>query len=164
VARILIIGGGCRGRLLGSMLVEDGHAVRATTRSEAGRAAIEAAGGECWIGTPERLATLRGALDAVTIACWLLGTASGPQDEVAPLHGTRLELFLTQAIDTTVRGVLYEAAGTVAPELLQDGADTATRLAAASQIPLRVLREDPAQADAWALAAHGAIAELLVRA
>ena len=40
--------------------------MRITTRTEAGRAAIEAAGAECWIGTPDRLATLRRALDGVT--------------------------------------------------------------------------------------------------
>ena len=51
-----------------------------TTRTEDRRAAIEAAGAECWIGTPDRLATLRAALDGVTIACWMLGTATGAND------------------------------------------------------------------------------------
>src|SRR5277367_6663181 len=88
VARILIVAGGCRGRQLASEMVGDGHAVRITTRTEAGRAAIEGAGAECWIGTPGRLATLRGALDSVTIACWMLCSASGPEEEVRPLHGS----------------------------------------------------------------------------
>ena len=77
MARILIVGGGCRGRRLAACMVAAGHSARITTRSEAGRGAIEQAGAECWIGTPDRLATLRGALDSVTIACWLLGSASG---------------------------------------------------------------------------------------
>ena len=77
MARILIVGGGCRGRRLARQLVGEGHAVRITTRTEAGRAAIEATGAECWIGTPERLATLRGALESVTIVCWLLAGAGG---------------------------------------------------------------------------------------
>ncbi len=77
VARILIVAGGCRGRRLARDLVGEGHAVRVTTRTEAGRAAIEATGAECWIGTPERLGTLRAALESVTIVCWLLGTVSG---------------------------------------------------------------------------------------
>src|ERR1022692_1789084 len=85
VARILIVAGGCRGRQLASEMVANGHAVRITTRTEAGRAAIESTGAECWVGTPGRLATLRGALDSVTIACWLLASASGPEEEVRPL-------------------------------------------------------------------------------
>ncbi len=68
VARILLIGGGARGRALGGELTALGHAVRITTRTEAGRAAIEAVGAECWIGTPDRIATLRYALEGVTIA------------------------------------------------------------------------------------------------
>ena len=112
VARILIVGGGCRGRRLAARLVEDGrHAVRITTRGESGRAAIEATGAECLIGTPDRLASLRGALDGVTIACWMLATARGDRAQVQALHGSRLESFLSQAIDTTMRGFIYEAPG-----------------------------------------------------
>jgi len=40
VARILIVGGGCRGRRVASQLVEGGHSVRITTRSEVGRAVV----------------------------------------------------------------------------------------------------------------------------
>jgi hypothetical protein len=108
VARILIVGGGCRGRRFAERMVEQGHAVRATTRSEAGRAAIEATGAECWIGTPDRLATLRGALENVTVGCWMLACARGSEDELAALHASRLEYFLSQAIDTTARGLIYD--------------------------------------------------------
>ena len=38
MARILIVGGGCRGRLLAGDLVGKGHALRITTREERGRA------------------------------------------------------------------------------------------------------------------------------
>ena len=48
------------GRRLAAEMTEHGHALRITTRTEASRAAIEATGAECWIGTPDRLATLRG--------------------------------------------------------------------------------------------------------
>ncbi len=34
-------------------------------------------GAECLIGTPDRLASMRGALDGVTIACWMLATVQG---------------------------------------------------------------------------------------
>jgi hypothetical protein len=109
VARILIVGGGCRGRRFAERMVQQGHAVRATTRGEDGRAAIEATGAECWIGTPDRLATLRGALENVTVACWMLACARGSEEEIAPLHSSRLEFFLSQAIDTTARGLIYDA-------------------------------------------------------
>ena len=104
-----MLGGGCTGRRLASGLVADGYAVRATTRTEAHRPDIEAAGAECWIGTPDRLATLRGALENVTIACWLLGSATGAPAQLRALHTSRLQFFLREAIDTTVRGFLYEA-------------------------------------------------------
>jgi hypothetical protein len=109
VARILIVGGGCRGRRFAEAMVEPGHAVGATTRDEARRAAIEATGAECWIGTPDRLATLRGAFADVTVACWMLACARGSAEEIEPLHSSRLEFFLSQAIDTTARGLIYDA-------------------------------------------------------
>jgi NAD(P)H-binding len=109
VARLLIVGGGCRGRLLAAELVAEGHAVRIVTRSESRRPEIEAGGAECVIADPDRLGTLRPALEAVTVACWLLATASGPRPQVDALHGARLEQFVHQLIDTTARGLVYEA-------------------------------------------------------
>ena len=108
-----MVGGGCRGLALARTLVAEGHAVRAVTRSPARRAEIEAAGCECWIGDPDRIGSLRYALDNVTVLLWLLGTATGPNVEA--LHGSRLRMMLEKTTDTTVRAVLYEAAGTVAP-------------------------------------------------
>lgn len=129
-------------------MVEQGHTLRASTRSERGRAAIEAVGAECWIGTPGRLATLRGALDSVTIACWMLAGAHGSSEEVAALHSSRLEYFLTQVIDTTVRGVIYDAApvdGGVGGDLLGGGEQVFRSLTSLNAIPAVVLA---AQADA----------------
>ena len=79
VVRALMVGGGCRGLALARTLVAEGHAVRAVTRSPARRAEIEAAGCECWIGDPDRIGSLRYALDNVTVLLWLLGTATGPE-------------------------------------------------------------------------------------
>jgi uncharacterized protein YbjT (DUF2867 family) len=160
----MIVGGGCRGRRLATDLLAEGHAVRVSTRTEAGRAAIERAGAECWVGTPDRLATLRGALDAVTILCWMLGSAVGSEDELAELHGTRLELFLTQAIDTTVRGFVYEARGTSTPTAsLQAGERTVRRLTARSMIPAAFLNADPGDLTAWLTEARAAVDSLLTR-
>ena len=160
---MLIVGGGARGRELAGGLVRSGHAVRITTREERGRAAIEGLGAECWVGTPDRLATLRGALDGVAVACWLLGTASGPADQLRALHTTRLELFLTQAIDTTVRGFLYEASGPSGPaDARAEGERIAMRLTERNQIPAAWLRADPAQSDAWVREATGAVESFLL--
>ncbi len=165
MARILIVGGGCRGRQLAAGLLSDGHAVRITTRGEPGRAAIEGLGAECWIGTPDRLATLRGSLDGVAVACWLLGTAVGSAEDLAALYTTRLELFLTQAIDTTVRGVVYEPASMAVPlPAAEEGAALARRLTELNRIPYTALVREPADAEGWLADARGAVDGLLLAA
>lgn len=161
MARVLIVAGGCRGRSLGRALGEGGHAVRITTRAEAGRAAIEATGCECFVGTPDRIATLRYALEGVTVVCWLLGTVTGERDAVAALHGPRLESILSQIIDTTVRGVVYEAAGTVDAATLAGGARLVASWAQLHSVPHRRLDASPADGAAWPGAARAAIDDLL---
>lgn len=159
--RVLLIGGGCRGLRLAEALAADGHAVRAVTRDEAHRARIEAAGAECWIGDPDVVGTLRYALENVTILVWALGTATGPADAVAALHGSRLEMMLSKSIDTTVRGIVYEAAGMVDPEILAAGQAELRRACELNEIPFAVLTADPVAAEAWATDARAAIHGLL---
>lgn len=162
MARVLIVGGGCRGRHLAVALVDAGHAVRITTRTESGRAAIEATAAECLIGDPDRLATLRGALDGVTIACWMLATARGKRAQVRVLHGSRLESFLGQAIDTTMRGFVYEAAGiTVARETLAAGERIVRTAGERNAIPVGFVRADPTDPEAWLDGARDVIDSLL---
>ena len=140
----------------------EGHVVRATTRAEAGRAAIEATGAECWIGTPQRLGTLRAALESVTIVCWLLGTAAGGEEEVRALQTSRLEFFLGQVIDTTVRGFLYEAAGAVPGDALVEGERIVQTIAERNAIPMAVLRADPRDSGIWLRDARAEIDALLM--
>jgi hypothetical protein len=154
-----MVGGGCRGLQLARELVADGHAVRAVTRSDARRAEIEAAGCECWIGDPDRIGTLRYALDNVTVLLWLLGTATGPN--VADLHGSRLRMMLEKVTDTTVRGVLYEAAGTVDDVTLRAGVAEVARAQALNEIPGALLEADPRRPSEWVAAAREAIEHLL---
>jgi glycine/D-amino acid oxidase-like deaminating enzyme len=161
MARVLIVGGGCRGLRLAADLAGAGHAVRITTRSERTRPAIEATGAECWVGTPDRIGTLRFALDGVAIACWLLGTARGDQEQVRALHGSRLEFMLSQLIDTTVRGLVYEAAGTVDPEVLAGGARMVRKACALHSIPLSVIETPPGDDPAWLTGAQAGIDRLL---
>jgi len=135
--------------------------VRVTTRTGAGRAAIEAAGAECWIGTPQRVGTLRGALESVTIVCWLLGTAEGVGEEVRALHASRLESFLGQAIDTTMRGFVYEASGTAPREALAGGERIVRAAGARNAIPVAFITADPQDLAAWLTDARAAVDSLL---
>jgi putative NAD(P)-binding protein len=156
-----MVGGGCRGLALARELVAEGHAVRAVTRTEERRGALEAAGCECWIGDPDRIGTLRYALDNVTLVLWLLGTASGPPDRVAALHGSRLRMMLDKTTDTTVRGVVYEAAGTVGADVLAGGVAEVRHARRTNEIPFALLTADPADRAAWPAAARAAIEALL---
>lgn len=161
MARVLIVGCGCRGQALARALRAQGHAVRGTTRSEARRAAIEAAGAEVWVGDPDRIATISYALDGVTTLCWLMGSASGSAERLEALHGSRLRMLLERTIDTTVRGLVYEAAGSVDAALLAAGAATVHAACEKSEIPHVVLAADPVEHDAWLSASLAAIDELL---
>lgn len=158
---MLLVGGGCRGLALTRALVADGHAVRAVTRGESGRAAIEAAGAECWIGDADVVGTLRYALENVTILVWALGTATGTPAAVAALHGPRLEMMLGRVVDTTVRGVVYEAAGTIAPAAFAAGVSELGRAGRLNQIAHAIVDADPADPQAWAAAVRAAIDGLI---
>ncbi len=132
--------------------------MRITSRTPAAHDAITRSGAECWIGTPLRLATLRGALDRVTIGCWLLGTASGPRSELQELHTTRLRQFLVQAIDTTMRGFVYEApASRVAP----GGEQIVRALGQRNAIGAAIVRADPGDLRVWLAEARDAVQSLL---
>jgi hypothetical protein len=159
VARILIVGGGCRGRALAVRLVEEGrHAVRITTRTESGRAAIEATGAECLIGTPDRLASMRGALDGVTIACWMLATAQGDATQVQALHGSRVASFLSGAVDTTMRGFVYEAPRVgMAREAVLAGEQIVRAITERNAIPMATLQADAEDSTVWQTEAWAAI-------
>ena len=161
--RALVVGGGCRGLALSSALTAAGHAVRVVTRDEGRRSDIEAAGGEVWIGTPDVVGTLRYALDNVTVLLWLLGTAAGDPEKVAALHGSRLRMMLEKTTDTTVRGVVYEAAGPLLAELYESGLAEMRRARETNEIPFAVIDADPRDGPAWLAAARGAVESLLGR-
>jgi len=162
VARLLIVGGGCRGLRLAEEAGRGGHAVRVVTRTGNRRREIEEAGAECWIGDPNRLGTLRGVLDGVTIACWLLGCAIGPEEQLRALHSDRLRAFLESAIDSTVRGLLYEAAGSSMPAgSLAEGERIAQEIARRNSIPLVILHTNPADISLWLAQASRELSSML---
>jgi hypothetical protein len=161
VARCLIIGCGCRGQALARELRGVGHAVRGTTRSPARATEIEASGAEAFVGDPDRIATIAPSFDHVSIACVLLGSAAGRPSALAALHGTRLEMLLARMLDTTVRGIAYEVAGSVDAGLLDAGARTITAVCSDSRIPFELLDHDPLDHEAWLTAAVAAVSRLL---
>jgi uncharacterized protein YbjT (DUF2867 family) len=161
LARCLIIACGCRGQMLSRELVRRGHAVRGTTRDPASVPGIVDAGAEGVVADPDRVATLVGALEHVTVACVLLGSASGPVEQLAALHTTRLEMLLTKIVDTTVRGVVYEARGVVDEDLLAAGAERVRAFGERSLAGWALLEADPADRVAWLGAAVGAVDSVL---
>lgn len=161
MARCLIIGCGCRGLSLTRELRARGHAVRGTTRKATRRVEIEAAGAEAFVGDPDRIGTLASALDHVGVVCMLLGSATGTRRQLAALHGTRLDMLLERMLDTTVRGVVYDAAGTVAPDVLEAGQERVRYACARSLIPYVVLSADPHDHDPWLDAASAGVEQLL---
>jgi hypothetical protein len=109
------------------------------------------------IGDPDVVATLAGSLEHVSVACVLLGSAVGSPDQLGALHGTRLEMLLTRMLDTTVRGIVYEAVGSVDRSVLEAGAAQVRERCEDSRIPYALLEADPADADAWTVAALAAV-------
>jgi hypothetical protein len=135
--------------------------VRGTTRDAVRVPEIEAAGGEPFLGDPDRIATIAPAFDHVSVACVLLGSATGAPDSVAALHSTRLEMLLTRMLDTTVRGIVYEVAGSVERQVLDAGARIVVATCSDSRIPFVLLDQDPEDHGAWLDAAVGAVTRLL---
>ena len=131
--------------------------MRGTTRSTDGVAAIEAAGVEGVVADPDRLGTIMGQLAGVTVVCWLMGSATGAPD----LHGPRLETLLERLVDTPVRGIVYEAAGSVEPALLTGGAAAVRAAAERWRMPAEVVEADPAEHEAWLAAMRAAVERLL---
>src|SRR2546423_1010849 len=135
MARILVVGCGCRGRQLARHLGEAGHAVRGTSRTAAGRAAIETAGFEGVVADPNRLGTLIPHLQGSSVLCWLMGTAAEPA-----LHGERFTSLVEMLVDTHVRGVVHEAAGEVA---------VARRMGETYRMPVERISAPPSDPPRW---------------
>jgi uncharacterized protein YbjT (DUF2867 family) len=138
----LIVGCGCRGRLLGKRLLREGWAVRGTSRAEEGLAPIEAAGIEPGLADPERPGTVLELVGDVTVVYWLLGSAKGDEEVVAAIHGPKLESLLTRLVDTPVRRFVYEATGSVDPGHLARGEEIVRAAARAWRIPIEIARAD----------------------
>jgi uncharacterized protein YbjT (DUF2867 family) len=150
--------------MLGERLAADGWAVRGTSRREQGLAAIEAAGLEGALADPERPGTLLELVGDVAVLHLLLGSARGEPELLEAIHGPRLESLLERLVDTPVRGVLYEASGSVEEDLLASGAELVRAAGERWRIPFQILVADPGDPDLWLAGALGATERLLGQA
>ena len=141
MARVLIVGCGCRGAALARSLLDDGHAVRGTTRRPERAEELMAAGIEPWVGDPDRVGSLVYAQDNVTVLCWLLSRVASPA-----LHGPRLRMMLEKTVDTIMRAVAYEPPAD--PPLRTQGLAVLDDAARRWEIPVAVIDGDPLPAVA----------------
>ena len=137
MARALIVACGCRGRELGERLLAEGWAVRGTSRHDEGLAAIEAAGIEPALADPDRPGTILELVNDVAVLVLLLGDAHGSEEELAAIHGPRLERLMEHLVETPVRGIVYE--GTEA------GSEVVRTASRTWRIPARTLSPNPSQ-------------------
>ncbi len=162
MARVLIVGGGERGRAFAGALLEAGHAVRVVLEPDAADAPLPG-GAEAFRGDASRVGTLKPALAQVTVACWLFGCPPEGAGEVTALHSSRLERFLEQTLDSSVRGLVYEAAGSVEEQTLAGGRSIVERFATFNAIPFAFLTADPSERGPWLEHALEAVAQILGR-
>ncbi|HSS34234.1 MAG TPA: hypothetical protein VLL27_13235 [Solirubrobacterales bacterium] len=150
MARALIVGCGCRGRLLGERLIEAGWTVRGTSRYDEKLPPIFEAGIDPVLADPDRPGTILDLVGDVTVVHYLLGSAAGSTELLEAIHGPRLERLMEKLVDTPVRGVVYEAAGSVDPGLLEAGAEIVRTAGMTWRIPYEIVSADPSDAAGWA--------------
>jgi uncharacterized protein YbjT (DUF2867 family) len=163
MARALIVGCGCSGRALGVELREEGWEVRGTSRDAEGLAAIEAVGIEPARADPEQPATVLELVDDVAVVIWLLGSAEGPTEQLAAIHGPRLEGLFERLVETPVRGFVYEGAGTVDPALLAGGAELTRNAERTWRIPIAITATPRSEGPPWVEELQRLTLELLSR-
>jgi nucleoside-diphosphate-sugar epimerase len=159
LARVLIVGCGCRGRELGGELAGGGWQVRGTSRTEAGLEPIRAVGLDAALADPDRPGTILDLCGDLGIVVWLLGSAAGEPEALAAIHGPRLERLLEKLVDTPVRGFVYEATGG-AGEALGAGREITERAGETWRIPVAVLSADRGE-PGWARGAAAVVSGLL---
>jgi uncharacterized protein YbjT (DUF2867 family) len=140
-------------------LMDIGHPVRGTTRDPARAAELEQAGIEAVVADPYRLATLMPHVANTTVMCWLMASAVG--DDVEALHRTRLETTLERLVDSPVRGMVYEAAGSLPTALLREGATAVRKASLIWRMPSVIVETDPSDLAAWRAAMVAGVERIL---
>ena len=123
--------------------------MRGTSRREEGLAAIEAAGIEPTLADPDRVGTLLELVGDVAVVFHLLGSAAGEPEALAEIHGPRLERLLEKVVDTPVRGVVYEAVGSVDAGVLAAGAELVGIASRTWHIPVQIVDFEPDDPAGW---------------
>jgi hypothetical protein len=85
----------------------------------------------------------------VAVVFHLLGSAAGESEAVAAIHGPRLERLLEKIVDTPVRGVVYEAVGSLGPSVLDAGAELVRTASRAWRIPAEIVTTEPNDPAEW---------------
>jgi hypothetical protein len=85
----------------------------------------------------------------VAVVFDLLGAAAGEPEALAAIHGPRLERLLEHLVDTPVRGVAYEASGSVDPAVLQAGVEIVRTASRTWRIPVEILDGEPDDPGEW---------------
>jgi hypothetical protein len=137
--------------------------VRGTSRDAGMAETLTASGLAGQVADPDRVETVLDEIADIALVFWLMGTATGERDSVAAIHGPRLERFMEEIVDTPVRGVVYEAEGSVSRDVLRRGEEIVRAAAERWRIPVAVVDADPGEVDAW-LNAMAAAAEGLIGA
>jgi nucleoside-diphosphate-sugar epimerase len=164
VARALIVGCGCRGRLVGKRLLAQGWEVRGTSRTEDGLAAISEAGIEPALADPLQPHTVLDLVGDVAIVLWLFASAQGPPEELSAIHGPRLERLMERLVETPVRGFVYEMKGTVDPILLEHGNEVLEAAGDTWRVGISCVFVDPEDPHDWAEIMAAAATGLVDRA
>jgi uncharacterized protein YbjT (DUF2867 family) len=149
MARALIVGCGCRGRWVGRRLIAAGWEVRGTSRHREGLTLIEEAGIEPALADPADPTSVLDLVGDVTVVAWLLGSAQGTDEELAAIHGPRLDRLLERLVETPVRGFLYDGLGSVAPILLARGKESLEAASETWQLPYAYVYVDPFDDETW---------------
>jgi len=157
VARALLVGCGCRGRMVGKRLLRAGWEVRGTSRHKEGLALIAEAGIEPALADPADPASMLDVVGDVAVIGWLLGSAEGSDEELAAIHGTRLERLLERLVETPVRGFSYDAKGSVDPILLAHGQEIVEAAGETWQLPYSCTLVDPSDDETWGAHPMGAL-------
>jgi hypothetical protein len=97
----------------------------------------------------------------VAVVCVLLGSARGDDLQLSALHIERLAMLLTRIVDTPVRGLVYEASGTVGSSLLSAGGSAVSAFCGRSRIPFALLEAEQRDWAAWTAAAADAVERVL---
>jgi uncharacterized protein YbjT (DUF2867 family) len=149
VARALIVGCGCRGRWVGKRLLAAGWQVRGTSRYREGLTLIEEVGIEPALADPADPASVLDLVSDVAVVAWLLGSAQGTDEELAAIHGPRLDRLLEGLVETPVRGFLYDGLGSVDPILLARGRESVEAASETWRMPYVYVCVDPFDDEVW---------------